>query len=78
MSYRRKYAIFGVALGLIYVAADLLLEWRGPLYGPWIGLGIVTNIVQIITSVVLFTGIAWLIGWGVDRFATRSDPQRRR
>jgi hypothetical protein len=58
-------------LGIVYVLADLLLEWRGPMYVPWVGEGVMMNVVQMLTGITIFTGVALILGYAKDRRAIR-------
>jgi|tagenome__1003787_1003787.scaffolds.fasta_scaffold19879355_1 hypothetical protein len=50
---RWRWALIGLALGIVCVLADLLLEWRGPQYAPWVGDGVAMNVAHMLTGVVL-------------------------
>jgi GYF domain 2 len=70
--HKWRYARNGVIIGIIIVLADLLLEWRGRLYYPWISPEmIVSNITQMLAVI----GIPALVGLVLG--ALRDRDRRR-
>ena len=66
---RWRWAGMGFGLGIVYVLADLLLEWRGPKYLPWAGEGIMVNVIQMLTGITIITVVALALGYAKDRRA---------
>jgi hypothetical protein len=67
-SFKARWAWFGAIVGAIIVLEDMLLEWRGQLYDPWISpSAIAGNIVQMMTVI----GIPALIGLGLGAIRDR-------
>jgi hypothetical protein len=55
-------------IGIIYVLADIIFEWRGPKYYPWVGEeAIVNNLDQMSTGIALITMIVLALGYWKDR-----------
>lgn len=68
-----SWARNGVIIGIIIVLADLLLEWRGRLYYPWIS---PEMIVSNITQMVAVIGIPALVGLFLGALRDRKSKQR--
>jgi hypothetical protein len=66
---RWRWGLGGLLIGIAYVLADLLLEWRGPRYLPWGGEGTISNVTQMLTGISLIFLIAFAIGYAKDRRA---------
>ena len=65
---RWRWAFNGLVIGIVYVLADIFLEWRGPKYYPWRGgEAIMSNIIQSLTGITLITMIALALGYWKDR-----------
>jgi hypothetical protein len=48
---RLRWAFNGLVIGIICVLADIIFEWRGPKYYPWVGEeAIVNNLAQMFTG----------------------------
>jgi hypothetical protein len=61
-------------IGIIYVLADIIFEWRGPKYYPWVGEeAIVNNLDQMSTGIALITMIVLALGYWKDRRTLRGE-----
>jgi|HubBroStandDraft_3_1064219.scaffolds.fasta_scaffold114765_1 hypothetical protein len=59
---------------IIYVLADIIFEWRGPKYYPWVGEeAIVNNLDQMSTGIALITMIVLALGYWKDRRTLRGE-----
>jgi hypothetical protein len=57
-----RYTRNGAIIGIVYVLADLLFEWRGPIYDPWITPAMIAgNVALIIVNIGFFA----LVGLGL-------------
>jgi hypothetical protein len=73
---RWRWAFNGLVIGIIYVLADIMFEWRGPKYYPWVGEeAIVNNLDQMFTGIALITVtvIALALGYWKDRRTLRGE-----
>jgi hypothetical protein len=61
-------------IGIIYVLADIIFEWRGPKYYPWVGEeAIVNNLDQMSTGIALIAMIVLALGYWKDRRTLRGE-----
>ena len=64
---RWRWGLAGLVLAIVYVLADLLFEWRGPVYQPWVGdEQIMGNVIQMMTGISLITLVAFALGYAKD------------
>jgi hypothetical protein len=50
-----RWDVTGAALGAVMVFSDIVLEWRGPRYSPWIGDEAVLGNLNHAGSAILFS-----------------------
>ena len=68
---RWLWGLGGLLIGIAFVSADLLLQWRGIKYLPWDALGTISNVAHIATTNSITFLIAFAIGYAKDRLALR-------
>lgn len=71
MRYRWRWALGGLALAAVYVLADMVLQWRGAIYRPWVGDNIAENLGHLAGSFGIFFLVAFLLGYAKDRASAR-------
>lgn len=58
---KRRWALYGLALGILLFAADVIFEWRGKQYLPWAG-NTAENIGRVVGSVGIPALLFFLVG----------------
>jgi hypothetical protein len=67
---KRRWAVYGLTLGTLVCAADIVFEWRGKQFLPWNG-NETENIGRVIGSVGILTLLFFLAGTLKDTFFSR-------
>jgi hypothetical protein len=62
ISTRIRWTIYGVLVGLTIVVADLLFQWRGPQFEPWVDDGVVRNIGQVLGTAFVGGVFGFIVG----------------
>lgn len=64
---RWRWAGYGLFVGLLTVASDTFLEWRGPSpLLPWQGQAVHYNLVYLATALLFPAAIGLALGWWRD------------